>query len=267
MHGSSIRRRSVNNVIEEIRHLIKTYGIKSIQFWDDCFTEDINWVKEFCKKYEEENIKLPFIIQTRSDIICKNFNMMKMLRKAGLVMAAIGFESGNDRVLKFMNKGVTTKDNLKAANICKRLGIKIWAYNLMGVPTERIDEARDTLRMIRKIRPYRSSTAFFSPHPGSSFYEYCKKNNLSLITAHNSFERSPETDYPKIKGIDYDRLRVLAKESKELSLGVKIRMRLERIVAHKKNKIFKLKFKEETRNNKEQNKMAVLRIAHQAGRI
>ena len=53
MHGSSIRRRSVDNVIEELKHLKCTYGFKSLMFWDDCFTEDKDWVGEFCDKYKK----------------------------------------------------------------------------------------------------------------------------------------------------------------------------------------------------------------------
>ena len=267
MHGTGARRRTVDNVIGELKHLRDTYGIKSLQFWDDCFTEDPDWISEFCARYVKEGFRQPFVCQTRADIICKNPGMMKKLKKAGLIMASIGFESGNDRVLKFMNKETTLKENLRAARICKRLGIKIWAYNMFGVPTETPGEARDTVGMIKKIKPYRSSAAFFTPHPGSTLYQYCKKRNLSLIDQHDDFVNFPEIDKPKIKNIDYDFLRKMAKESKRLSFGVKARIRIERIFAHKKNKPFRLKFLEEMKRSPGLNKMAVLRLAHRAGTI
>lgn len=267
MHGYRSRRRNVDDVIGELKYLKDTYGIKSLRFLDDCFTEDGRWIAEFCDKYGRGGFKLPFVCQTRADIICKNPGMMKGLKKAGLVMASIGFESGSDRILKFVNKGTTLKQNLAAARICKRLGIKIWAYHMFGIPGEKIEESEDTVRMIKSIKPYRSSAAFFTPIPGSYFYEYCKTNNLSLIDDNDSFVRFPEVDKPKIKGIDYDAIRKMAVISKRAPMGVRARIRLERIIIHKKNKPFKLKFAEELAKNPAINKMAVLRIAHQAGRL
>ena len=267
MHGPNSRRRSVDNVIDELKELREKYGFKSFMFWDDCFTESRGWVMEFCEKYKMNGFDQPFVCQTRVDIICKNPDMMKALKAAGLVMASIGFESGNDRVLKFVNKGTTQRENLEAAAICGRFGIKIWAYNMFGFPTETNEEARDTANMIRKIRPYRSSAAFFTPHPGNSFYDYCKKNDLSLIDDHDDFVRFPEIDKPKIKGVDYAFLRKMAVISKRPSLGVRMRIKAEKIFAHKKNKPFKRGFTEEIRSNSSLNKMGLLRTAHQAGRV
>jgi len=267
MHGHRIRRRSVENVIEELHYLRDTYGVKSIQFWDDCFTEDKRWVMEFCDRYKGEGFKLPFVCQTRADIICRNPDMMKKLKKTGLKMASIGFESGNDRVLKFMNKGTTVKKNLEAAKICKRLGIKIWAYHMFGVPTEKPDEVWDTVNMIKKIGPYRSSAAFFAPHPGSYLYDYCKEHGLSLIDAHGSFVRFPDVDEPKIKGIDYRLLKKAAAVSKNVSFKVKARIRLERIIWHKRNKPFKRIFSDVLRGYSSAGNMTILRITHKAGRL
>jgi radical SAM superfamily enzyme YgiQ (UPF0313 family) len=267
VHGYRMRRRSVDNVIEELKYLDGVYGFRSLQFWDDCFTESKDWVIEFCHKYRKAGFTQNFVCQTRADIVCKNPEMMKELKRAGLAMASIGFESGNDRILKFINKGTTLKQNLAAARLCKRLGIKIWAYHMFGIPTETNKEAWDTVRMIKRIKPYRSSAAFFTPHPGSNFYNYCKKNNLSLIDDHDAFVRLPEVDRPKIKNIDYDAMRNMATISKDAAIGVKIRIRIERIFAHKRRKAFEARFKQELERKPGCNKLAVLRLAHKEGRI
>jgi len=267
MHGYRIRRRSVGNVIEELSYLKETYGIKSFQFWDDCFTEDPRWVDEFCAVYIRKKIGMPFVCQTRADIICKRPDMMRKLSRTGLKMASIGFESGSDRLLKFINKGTTVKMNIKAAAICKRAGVKIWAYHMYGLPTETREESLQTVKMIRKISPYRSSAAFFTPHPGSFLFDYCRKNDLSLIDHHDNFVRFPEEDKAKIKGIDYEHLRMCARASKEASFAVKARIRIERVLWHKKNKAFRLKFTELAKKDPSTNKMALLRQAHSEGKM
>ncbi len=267
MNGPHIRRRSVDNVIEELKQLKTLYGFKSLMIWDDCFAENKEWVMEFCAAYRKNGFDQPFTCQLRADIICRNPGMIKALKKAGLVMASIGFESGNDRILKFVNKGSTLKENFQAARICKRYGIKIWAYHIFGLPTETNEEALDTVKMIKKIKPYRSDAAFFTPRLGSVFYDYCKKNNLTLIDDHEQYINIPEIDKPKIRNIDYDFIRRLAIISKSPPLRVKIIRRIERMIFHKKNKLFRQKFQDEVRKSPEMNKMAILRLAHEAGRI
>ncbi len=244
VHGKGARRRSVKSVIDELRLLKGKYGMKSFLFHDDCFTENSEWVSEFCRTYKAEGFTQEFICQSRADIICKNPGMMKELARVGLRMALIGFESGNDRVLKFIGKGVTVKQNLDAAKICRANGIRIFANHMYGLPTETNEEAWDTAKMIRKIRPYRASAAFFTPHPGSYLYDYCKANDLSLIDDHDDMHRFPEVDKAKIRGVDYDFMRRAASESKKLPFEVRVQMRIDRLFPNRRNRRFLRSFRE-----------------------
>ena len=134
---------------------------------DDCLTENREWVIEFCRQYKAEGFTQPFVAQSRADIICKNRDMVEALCEAGLSLFIIGFESGSDRVLKFLRKGCTRQQNLEAARICKDLNIKIWANYMLGLPTETKNEVLETLSMLKQIRPYHCSPAYYTPHPGS----------------------------------------------------------------------------------------------------
>jgi anaerobic magnesium-protoporphyrin IX monomethyl ester cyclase len=127
--------------------------------------------------------------------------MMRDLKDAGLQMVLIGFESGSDRVLKYLRKGCTRAQNLEAARICHDLGIKIWANYMLGLPTETREEALETYSMIRQIRPYHCSPAFYTPHPGSDLFETGKKAGIHLLTNPAGFRRNRYD--PKIKGPDY----------------------------------------------------------------
>lgn len=240
--GKKVRRRSVANIIEELKALRDRYDFQSFMFHDDCLAEDKRWVMEFCEAYMKNRFKKPFVCQCRADIICKNEDMVRLMRRAGLAMLLIGFESGNQRILKFLRKGTTVEMNYKAAKICKKLGIRIWANYMLGIPTETKEEALDTVEMIRRIKPYRPSPAFFTPHPGSDLYEYCVKNGLSLIKSHSDYSRSPNA--PKIKGIDYVFLHKALLDSKAKSLSVRLARKIdfikERRVKHGIRKILKL---------------------------
>jgi len=260
VHGKGARRRSVESVIGELKALQDKYGMKSFMFHDDCFTENKAWVTDFCSAYRKEGFKQDFICQTRADIICRHPDMIRMLSRVGLKMVMIGFESGSDRVLKFIGKGVTRKQNLEAAAICKRNGLRVWALHMYGLPTETNLEAQDTVSMMKKIRPYRSSAAFFTPHPGSYLYEYCKTNNLSLIDDHDDFVAIPEEDKPKIRGIDYDFMRSAAVQSKKLPFESKIAMRIDRMFGCRKNRHFLRAFRRTEKENPGMHKLDILSL-------
>lgn len=232
--GSKVRRRSVDNIMDELALLRKKLNFQSLMMHDDCLTEDRTWISEFCGKYRREGFRQPFVCQTRADIVCRNEEMVKAMAKAGLAMFLIGFESGNQRILNLLRKGTKVEHNYMANEICRRYGIRVWANYMLGIPTETREEALDTLKMIKKIKPYRASPAFYTPHPGSDLYRYCEENGLSLIKDHKDYSRSPYT--PKIKGVDYLFLRKVLEESTKVPLSVKIRRKIDHIKERKLKK-------------------------------
>ncbi|MCM8790657.1 MAG: B12-binding domain-containing radical SAM protein [Candidatus Omnitrophica bacterium] len=266
VHGKGSRRRSIASVMAELKELENIYGMKSFMFHDDCFTEDEKWVMEFCDAYRQAGFRLPFICQTRADIICRHPDMIRKLAHVGLRMAQIGFESGNDRVLRFISKGVTLKQNLEAARICHSNGIRIFANYMLGLPTETNAEAWDTVRMIKKIKPYRASAAFFTPHPGSYLYDYCKEKNLSLIDDHEDVVPIPEEDKPKIKGVDYAFLKTAVAESRKLPLRTKIMERMDKALFNRHNRRFLRMFRDLVGRYPGRHKLDLLRMIKE-GRI
>ena len=229
MFGPKVRRRSVDNVIDELKYLHNRYHFNSFMIHDDCLTEDRDWVMDFCTQFKAEGFNQSFVAQSRADIVCKNHDMIEALRETGLKLLIIGFESGSDRVLKSLRKGCTRQQNLEAARICKKLGIKIWANYMLGLPTETNEEVLETLSMLEEIKPYHCSPAFYTPHPGSDLFEIGKKMGIHLITSHNSYRRN--TYEPKIKGPDYKFLADILIKSLALSgqvcPGIPISLRLK----------------------------------------
>jgi radical SAM superfamily enzyme YgiQ (UPF0313 family) len=211
LFGPRVRRRSPQNVIAELRILREKYRFASFMFHDDTLTEDINWVTEFCQRYVEEGFRQPFFCQSRADIIVRHQDMVRLMAQAGCKGYFIGFESGSDRVLRFLRKGTTRQMNLEAARICHKYGIAIWANYMLGLPTETKEEVKETISMLKEIDPDYYSPAFYTPHPGSDLYDYCLENDLSLITSHDQYRRNPTET--KIKGQDYGFLTWALQES------------------------------------------------------
>jgi len=201
MFGKKVRRRSVGNVIGELAYLRDKFSFKSFMIHDDCLTEDPEWVTEFCEQLQSKNITQPFVAQSRADIICRNPDLIATMQNAGLRLMIIGFESGSDRVLKFLRKGCTRAENLEAARICRDFDIQIWANYMLGLPTETKEEVWETYTMLQDIKPYHCSPAFYTPHPGSDLFTMGEEMGIHLTSDHAAYRRN--TYEPKIKGPDY----------------------------------------------------------------
>ncbi|MDQ7028504.1 MAG: cobalamin-dependent protein [Ardenticatenia bacterium] len=93
LFGKGTRRRSVDNVIAELKVLRDKYNFASFMFHDDCLTEDREWVMEFCEKYKAEGFTQPFFCQSRADIIYHHEDMVALMADAGLKGYFIGFEA------------------------------------------------------------------------------------------------------------------------------------------------------------------------------
>ncbi|MFH1800885.1 MAG: radical SAM protein [Candidatus Omnitrophota bacterium] len=213
--GKGVRRRSVGHVIRELHELQEKYRFNSMMIHDDCLTEDPEWVTEFCHAYRQAPLGKPFVAQSRADLICKNEPMIKEMKRVGLALFIIGFESGSDRMLKFLRKGSTREQNLRAAEICHKYKIKIWANYMLGLPTETKEEQFETLDMLKKIKPYHSSPAYYTPHPGSDLFQYGLTNGLHILKGHGAYRRNSYE--PKIGGIDYVFLEKILRESVALA--------------------------------------------------
>lgn len=207
--GKKVRQRSVANVIEELDLLYDRYQFECVKFYDYSFTLDPTWAEEFCDRYA--HIGKSFWIQSRADLVARQPELIGRLKKVGLRMIGIGFESGSDRVLKALRKGTTRDINLQAAQICKDHEVLISASFMLGTPTEEEDDVKATISLAKEMKPEFTSISFFTPIPGNDLYTECKEKDLILSEdPEMGVEFSPEI--PKIKGKDYERLKKAAAE-------------------------------------------------------
>lgn len=199
--GNKVRIRSPRNVVDELLYLMERFHFNSFMAHDDLFFLSPRWMREFCDVYEASGLHKPFICQVRADLICKFEPVVRRMAEVGFVWAMIGFESGNQRILDLFEKGTTVEQNLEAARICRKHGIKVWANYMFGAPSETKSEVMDTVRMIWEIEPDHHSPSFFTPTPGSGMADFCDYNDLSFVGGDSSCCRTPIEK--KIKGVDY----------------------------------------------------------------
>jgi anaerobic magnesium-protoporphyrin IX monomethyl ester cyclase len=203
MFGRTVRRRSPANVIDELKVLRDKYAFKFLRFYDDNIIENEKWTREFCRLFKENDFSATFGIAGRADLICRHESLMALLAQTGMIEMNIGFESGSQRVLDFLNKRTTVQQNIQAADILKKFGIKVIVSVMFGIPGETRHDILKTVELLDKTNPDWVDPAFLSPYPGSAIHEYCSHKGLTIVQESRAYERSLGSA-PKIRGADYD---------------------------------------------------------------
>jgi len=168
-HSKKINYRPIDSVISEIKECIHLYGIKNFFFRADSFLNQKKWVKEFCERLIDEKLNISWVANTRSDQVDEELFML--MKKAGMWLTAVGFESGSQRSLDRMGKGTTVKQNLKAARIIKKCGIKLYGFFMVGFPWEDMRDLSLTRKHILRLSPHFMEIHFPVFYVGTPIYE------------------------------------------------------------------------------------------------
>ncbi|UCF87595.1 MAG: B12-binding domain-containing radical SAM protein [Nitrospiraceae bacterium] len=175
--GRRTRRRSVKNVIDEIEHLYKTYGIKGIYYCDDTFTLSPKWVREYCEELKRRNLDIKWAGQSRVDQTDRE--LMKLMKDSGLVQLDFGVESGSEKILKVLGKGGAgdRTDQIKHSfKLCNELDIRTLATFIIGNPEETKEDIDQSLNLAKEIKADYTALYFLTPYPGTDIYDMAIKN-------------------------------------------------------------------------------------------
>lgn len=175
--GRKLRQRSVENVLEEIRYLIREFNIKGLYFNDDTFGLDRRWLRDFCWKLRREEYNLTWGCQTRANLVDKE--LLGEMKSAGCIQVDIGCESGSEKVLEGLKKGIKVEDILKAFKNAKEVGVDTFATFIIGNPGETMEDVYETEKIAHKINS-RVNFLILVPYPGSELFEMAKKNDWLL---------------------------------------------------------------------------------------
>jgi len=173
IYGNRYNSRSPQNVVQEIKMLNGKFSMDHIWFCDDIFGLKPGWVEEFARLLKEEGIRIPFKIQSRADLLVDE-SVVKALADAGCENVWIGAESGSQKILDAMDKGVTIEQIKAATLLMKKHGIKPSFFIQFGYPGEVKEDINQTIKMINNLLPYEIGISVSYPLPGTVFYERVK---------------------------------------------------------------------------------------------
>lgn len=169
VYGHSHRRRSPENVIEEIKQVISEF--RPTHFWiaDDVFTANTIWIRKFTRLLQQENLTIKYECIGRADRLSEE--TMKLLRKSGCYRLWIGAESGSQRILDAMSRGVTVAEVMQAREWCRRYQIEFGTYLMFGYPGEEMADVQATVDFIRDLQPDQYFTTVAYPLRGTDLFD------------------------------------------------------------------------------------------------
>ena len=173
--GRKIRRRSVDNVIGEIEHLVREYNVKALYFLDDIFTLDSRWVTEFCRQLQERKISISWGCQTRVSMISEE--LLYTMKGVGCVLIEFGVESGSEKVLEILKRKTPIKAIFKAFNLVRKTGLRSSAFFMLGNPGETLKDINQTFKVAKKIKADWTSFGFTIPLPGTELDRMAQENS------------------------------------------------------------------------------------------
>ncbi len=197
--GKKFRGRSSDNIVKEIELLYNNYGIKEIVFYDDTFTFDRQRIVDFSKLMIEK--KLPVIWECRTRVDRVDEELLKIMKKAGCYRIRYGVESGNEKILQVLRKGITKEQVRKAFSFSKRYKIETFAYFMIGSPQEDKETIQDTINFVLELDPdfvIFSTTLVFNK--GNDLFKWAAQKGYIANDYWQRFVRGEDLDpYPVLE--------------------------------------------------------------------
>lgn len=168
---------SIERIIDEISYLKSEFNATAIYFREDNFTMSRQRTQSFCEGMLKKNINMLWTCETRVDSL-NDEKIVKKMADAGCRAVYLGVESGSQRILDILKKGITVEQVEKALKLCKKYNIKAYCSLIVGVPGETYNDYLLTVKLMNKLKPYSYNFNVFVGIPNSPLYKYILENNL-----------------------------------------------------------------------------------------
>lgn len=178
MYGRDYRPRCSGNVLDEIEYDIRLFpGLKEIMFEDDTFTlqRHRTRLEEICRGILDRRIRISWACNARPDI--QDFSILKLMKKSGCRMMCVGFESGNEKILRNLAKGISLETMRRFSQLCRKADISVHGCFVIGGPGETDRTIEETVRFALSLNIDTVQFSGLCPYPGTEFYSLCKEKN------------------------------------------------------------------------------------------
>ena len=183
--GHKYRAKSPEGVAREMAHAQRLFPqVKEFFFDDDTFTAYQPRAREIAKHLGK--LGLTWSCNARANV---NYETLKTMRDNGLRLLLVGYESGNQRILDNIKKGIRLEEAREFTRHCKQLGITIHGTFILGLPGETRETIRETIEFAKEVDPFSMQVSLAAPYPGTELYRQAQENGWfgaasDLVDAH-----------------------------------------------------------------------------------
>lgn len=172
--GRMLRTKSVSYLLAEIQDVARGYPLAFVRFYDDVFGVDHSWLAEFAERFPRE-VGVPFSSYVRPNLVSEEY--VRLLKQAGCYSVYTAIECGNERLrTEVLNRRITNEQIINACRLLKAGGVRMFSFNMLGVPGETEEDILDTVRLNRRVGIDFADATIFQPYPGTKAFEYCREH-------------------------------------------------------------------------------------------
>ena len=170
--GHKYRYHSIARVVEDVKYIRKNFPeAKEIFFDDDTLTDNHDRVEELAK--ELGKLGVVWSCNAKANVPRKTLEVM---RANGLRLLLVGYESGNQKILHNIKKGLLVDVARRFAKDCHQLGIIVHGTFILGLPGETRETIQETLAFAKEVNPRTLQVSLAAPYPGTFLYNQAKEN-------------------------------------------------------------------------------------------
>ncbi len=180
------RARSPENIIKEMKLLYDNFDIRGFYFGDDIFTFNFDRVLKLCNLIRENFPKkdITWRCTTRANLLTQE--LCYSMRNVGCDIISLGLESGNNDVLKKMEKYMNIDIQRKGVGMCHKAGIKVKGFFIIGLPGETWETALDTIEFAKSLNLEYADAYILTPYPSTPLWEDPEKYGIQIIKPKDS---------------------------------------------------------------------------------
>lgn len=172
LYGDNYRHHSADRVAAEMEFVKDRFQPDQLWFADDIFGLSAKWAREFASHVEQRRAQIPFRMQSRCDLMTRD--TVEALARAGCVEVWMGAESGSQRILDAMEKGVRVEQIRQARENLRRHGVRACMFLQFGYRGEEWEDIESTIRLVRDTQPDDIGVSVSYPMPNTRFHQIVK---------------------------------------------------------------------------------------------
>jgi anaerobic magnesium-protoporphyrin IX monomethyl ester cyclase len=193
VYGQTHRRRKPASVVDELEWLMQRYQPEMAWLADDVFTIHPGWIEQYSAEMRRRSLRIPFECISRADRL--NPRIMDLLAELGCFRLWIGSESGSQRVLDAMDRGVTVEQVRAAVSLARARGIQVGMFLMWGYSGEELEDIESTVEHVKRSDPDVFLTTISYPIKGTPYFEEVASRAVNP----KPWEESSDRDY-RIRG-------------------------------------------------------------------